>query len=453
METTLSAEKVHTSVSMKRIFKTWWPLAASWLIMSLEGPLMSAIVARLVDPKINLAAYGGVVFPISLVIESPIIMLLSASTAMSKDYPSYLKLRKVMHILGATFTILHALVAFTPLYFFVVNNILGVPPELVGPARPGLMIMLPWTWTIAYRRFNQGVMIRFGHSDGVMKCTIVRLTTITGLLFAGYFIGSIQGVIVATTAQAIGVTFEALYSGWHLRNIVKYEVKRVPPSTLFTWREFNVFYTPLVFTTLLQFLGNPIGSAALSRMPQAIDSLAVWGVVLSLVFLTRSFGNGLNEVVLALMDEKGSFLNLEKFTRILAGIITAAVAILFLTPFSQVWFEKVTGLSLPLSQLARNALPFFLLVPALGVFQSWFQGSILFGRKTRSITESVAIYLGVYVAILSLGVAWGNITGLYVGAVGFGIASIAQTGWLLVRSRHIRNQVRERDERLEESAP
>jgi hypothetical protein len=154
METTLSTEREKVRVPLKRIFLTWWPLAASWLMMSMEGPLMSAIVARLVDPKINLAAYGGVVFPLALVIEAPIIMLLSASTAMSKDYPSYLKLRKAMNTLGGVFTGLHFLVAFTPLYFVVVNNILGVPQELVAPGRIGLMIMLPWTWAIGYRRHD-----------------------------------------------------------------------------------------------------------------------------------------------------------------------------------------------------------------------------------------------------------------------------------------------------------
>ena len=53
--------------------------------MGLELPLVSAVVARLPDPTVSLAAYGGVVFPLALLIESPIIMLLSASTALARD--------------------------------------------------------------------------------------------------------------------------------------------------------------------------------------------------------------------------------------------------------------------------------------------------------------------------------------------------------------------------------
>ena len=91
-------------------------------------------------------------------------MLLAASTALSKDWASYRKIWSYMQGAGALLTVLHLLVALTPLYYVVVRGILGVPEAIVEPARIGLIIMTPWTWSIAYRRFNQGVLIRFGHS-------------------------------------------------------------------------------------------------------------------------------------------------------------------------------------------------------------------------------------------------------------------------------------------------
>ena len=143
-------------LSNKRIFETWWPLAASWMLMGAELPALSAVIARLENPRINLAAYGGIVFPISLVIEAPIIMLLAASTALCKDYDSYRKLWRFMMISGAGLTVLHILIAFTPLYYVVAEDLIGAPAVIIEPARIGLMIMTPWTWSIAYRRFNQG---------------------------------------------------------------------------------------------------------------------------------------------------------------------------------------------------------------------------------------------------------------------------------------------------------
>lgn len=86
--------------------------------MALELPALSAIIARLADPKINLAAYGGIVFPLALIVEAPIIMLLAASTALSKDWESYRKIRKFMHTTAGILTALHVIIVSTPLYFF-----------------------------------------------------------------------------------------------------------------------------------------------------------------------------------------------------------------------------------------------------------------------------------------------------------------------------------------------
>ena len=58
-----------------------------------------------------------------------------------------------------------------------------------------------------------------------------------------------------------------------------------------------------MMTSLLSLLVQPIGAAALSRMPQAIESLATWSVVGGLIFMLRSFGVAYNEVVVALLEQ------------------------------------------------------------------------------------------------------------------------------------------------------
>ena len=97
------------------IFRTWLPLAASWILMGLEIPMVCTVLTKLAQSDIHTGAYG-MVFGIALVIESPVIMLLTASTALSRDWNSYHKLWRLMMWLSAALTALHALVAFTPLY-------------------------------------------------------------------------------------------------------------------------------------------------------------------------------------------------------------------------------------------------------------------------------------------------------------------------------------------------
>ena len=433
-------------VSMRRIVHIWWPLAASWLLMGAELPALSAVVARLANPEINLAAYGGVVFPIALIIESPVIMLLAASTALSKDWASYQKLRSFMLAVGAAMTLLHVLIAFTPLYYLVAVNILRVPAEIVEPARIGLMIMTPWTWSIAYRRFNQGVMIRFGHSNAVGVGTVIRLSADGLVLATGYLLGNIPGIVVATAAVAAGVMIEAVYSGWVVRPVIQRELKAAKPvEQPLTLRSFLDFYIPLAMTSLLTLLFNPIGSAAISRMPEALVSLAVWPVVSGLIFMLRSVGIAFNEVVVALLDEPGTYANLRRFTALLAIATTVLLLLIAATPFSALWFTRISALSPHLADLARNAVWIALPLPALSVLQSWYQGAILHGRRTGGITESVGIFLLTSGVILAAGVAWGRMTGLYVGLAAIGISTLAQTVWLWYRSLPVLRHVQKRD--------
>lgn len=432
---------------MARVVSTWWPLALSWLLMAAEGPALSAIVARLTDPEINLAAFGGVVYPLALIIEAPIIMLLSASTALSKDWDSYRKLKRFMMWMGGILTAVHILVAFTPLYDIVVVQLIGPPAEIVEPARVGLMITVPWTWAIAYRRFKQGVLIRFGHARSVGLGTFVRLGADGLVLAVGYLVGTIPGVVVAASALVAGVMSEAIYAGLRARPVIECQLKDAAPiaEPLTVW-SFVDFYTPLAMTSLLRLLAEPLSSAALSRMPRALDSLAVWSVVTGFVFLLRSVGVAYSEVVIAMLDEPRSSQTLRRFMIILTVVVIILPLVVAATPLAMVWFERVSGLRADLALLSRRGLWLALLMPAVAVLQSWYQGLIVHSRRTRGITEAVAIYLVTSGLILWGGVVWGRIPGLYVGLTAVSIGRLVQTGWLWYRSRAAQRQVEERDE-------
>ena len=429
-------EKQVPELPLRRVVDSWSPLAASWLLMSVELPAISAVIARLADPTIHLAAYGAVVFPIALIIEAPIINLLAASTALSKDWDSYVKLRRFMMVGGFALTALHLFITFSPLYYVIVEQVLGAPSEIVEPARIGLMIMTPWTWSIAYRRFNQGVLIRFGHSKVVSVGTALRLSADCIVLFLGFFATSLPGIVVATSAVAVGVVTEALYIGLKVRPVIAGKVKSAPKAEeTVTLSSFAEFYTPLALTSLIMLAVQPIGSAALSRMPRALESLAVWPVVSGLMFMLRCPGHAYQEVVVALRDKPGFERPLRKFAWILTLSMTAILLLIASTVLSQFYFETISALNPMLSVIARTGLWFGLLLPGLAVFQNLYQGILVHGRHTRAITESVIIFLLVCWVILWTGVKWLDITGLYVGTSAFSLGGLAQVSWLRWRCR------------------
>ena len=97
-------------LTQKRIFWFWVPLAAMWLIMSAEQPSLTAIVSRLPEATKNLAAWG-LTFSFALIIESPVIMLLTAGTALATHKQSYQRLLRFTHALALGLTVLHLLLA------------------------------------------------------------------------------------------------------------------------------------------------------------------------------------------------------------------------------------------------------------------------------------------------------------------------------------------------------
>ena len=105
------------------------------------------------------------------------------------------------------------------------------------------------------------------------------------------------------------------------------------------------------------------------------------------------------------------------------------------TPLSRLWFQEVVGAVARAGGDGALGLWVALPLPALTALQSWYQGAILHSRRTRGITESVVIFLAVSAAVLFGGVAWGRVTGLYVGLAGLVAATLAQTVWLGWRAR------------------
>ena len=132
------------------IFLFWLPLFASWLLMTAEGPIVSAAINRLPNEVIMLAAQG-IVVSLSVTIESPIINLLATSTALVKDRASFLQVRRFTIHWMVLLTAVTILIAFTPVFDLVVIRWLGTPSNVAEWVRPGLRIMTLWTAAIAWR--------------------------------------------------------------------------------------------------------------------------------------------------------------------------------------------------------------------------------------------------------------------------------------------------------------
>jgi hypothetical protein len=415
--------------------------------MGAEGPIFAAVVGNLADQTIHLGAFGGIAFPVALMVEGPIIMLLAASTALCGDLDSYRKVKRFMWVSAAALTAIHVAIAFTPLYDLLADRIMGLPKELHDPGRLGLQILTPWTAAIAYRRFTQGVLIRFNQSRMVMLGTFVRLITMIVMLAVGGWVLRLPGIATGTLAMSCAVLTEAWFAGWAARPIVRERLPAMPaPANPVTRRSFLIFYIPLAMTPLITLMLQPAGAAAMARMPMAELSLAAWPAVHGLVFLLRSTGFAYNEVVVSMLGRPGARPALRRFALILGATTSGILALLALTPLASIWFREISGFGPELEHVCATALLFAMLMPAYQAMQSWFQGQLVHSRKTRGITEAVALYAvlatsglliataGVHIGDTQI-IAKASWPGIYAAIMAFTVAGVSQTLWLARRAR------------------
>ena len=421
-------------LTTKKIAIFWFPLAATWLMMATEGPFLAAIIARLNAPKINLAAYG-VAFSIALLVEAPIIMLMSAATALVKDRDSYLKFRNFSYFLNGIISLLMLIVLFPPVFSLITKNLMGLPEDVSRLTHIATAIMLPWPAAIGFRRFYQGILIRSNLTRRVAYGTILRLSAMaaTGLVCYVYF--QPHGAVVGAMALSVGVTVEALASRIMVHSSIKMLCKQEPnPHSLerLSYKNIFTFYYPLALTSILNLGVFPMVTffMAHSRMP--LESLAVLPVIHSLVFILRSLGLSFQEVGIALLGEKQkNYVPIRNFAILLGVVVLLLFSIVSFTPLAFFWFNSVSGLSLELSQFALLPTKILTLTPTLMVLLTFLRSIMVNSRKTKQITIATAIELTTVLVLLVVTTKVFGMIGAIGAAASMAIARMLANGYLL----------------------
>ena len=135
----------------------WLPMAASIVMMVLEPTIINVGLARSDHAEISLAAYG-VAYGMAILIESPIIMLIDASTAKSTGRQAFMVVRRFTVWLGLAVTAVGLIVSFTPLYDLVIEQLMRIPHEIATETRMTLRVLSLWAFPIGWRRAHQGVL-------------------------------------------------------------------------------------------------------------------------------------------------------------------------------------------------------------------------------------------------------------------------------------------------------
>lgn len=397
--------------SQRSILFFWLPLAATWVMMATEGPFLASIIARLPDPTFNLAAHG-VAFAVAIMIEAPVIMLMSAATSVVKNRTSFLRLRNFSRALCLGTTAILVLVLLPPVYDRLVVRGMGVPLEVAELTYGALWFFLPWPSAIGYRRFLQGVLIRSGKTRLVAYGTAIRLVAMVLSALAGFLLLDVPGSWIGAISLATGVTVEAIAARFMaaptVNAILRGELDTGPDVGV-TYGDIARFYWPLALTSMIGLTVQPLLTFFMGRSVAPVESLAVFPVVIALSFFFRSMGLAYQDTAIALMGDRfENYPALRRFAWSLGAATTLGLALVAFTPLSDVYFVTISGLSPELTGFALTPARLIVLLPALSVWLSLQRAILVESRQTRHITvASVMEVTTVGVTFTALGFGLG----------------------------------------------
>lgn len=393
------------SDSIGSLITFWLPLALMWLIMGIEQPTVGAVVSRLPGATRSLAAFE-VAFGLATLIHSPIIQMLSAATAIVTGRTSYRRLVRLLTLIVAALTAIHAIVALPPVFAWVAGKLLGVPEQIVPAANGAFAVFLPITAAVGYRRMFQGVLIRMGRTKTVGAIMLLRLAATTAFLAIVLVLQRSgarwlpSGSTVAAAAVVIGVVAGAIAALGAVR-------RRLLPALTDDAQDAMPlpamlrFYAPLALTSLIVMAGRPLLAFAIGRSSDPVRSLAAWPLIQSYLFVFTAIALSYQEVVVARISgaDKQGRRNLRVLGNRIAMALTAALLVVTLTGANRFWFVTIVGAPHGLIALILPAMVLLVPMPWIVMGISVESGTLVAQRHTRWITVATVVNIGVQIAL------------------------------------------------------
>jgi Na+-driven multidrug efflux pump len=396
-------------------------------MMAAEGPVLTSVIARLAEPKYNLAAYG-VATAIAMIIESPIIMMLSASIALVRDKDSYRKLRRFTIQLNILITLGMLITLIPPVFNLLAYTILHLTEDVASLVYQGLACMIFWPAAIGFRRFWQGLLIRSHRTNRVAYGTVVRLVSMLGTAFLLSHFTNAPGTVIGGASLTVAVVLEALATRFMTDSTIKGILAVSPAANSVGLNTGGMirYYTPLALTSLIGMAASPMLTFFIGHSPMPLESLAVLPVVDSFVFLFRSFGFSYQEVGIALLGDKHKNHDaILRFGILLAILTTGTLAILVFIP-QAVHFvlEHMYGLTPELAEFAIIPSRILVILPLLSVSYSFFRSVIINARQNAAVTISTIIEVAGMIGIMIMSIWIWNPVGIISASIGMSAGRI-----------------------------
>ncbi|MFW9260285.1 hypothetical protein [Nostoc sp. CALU 546] len=385
--------KTASGRSLLMLLAQFIPLSLTDVAMTLGDPLQTSALSRLAFPQETLAGVG-VVKGVAVFLESPIIMILHASTALGGQAKSRRALWQFTVIAGLALSVIFLLLTWEPLYNWLLLDVFGVSSSIAARGRTAFILMFLWPFVIAWRRFFQGLLIRAHKSIAVGWASVARLTWVIVTLAVGVSLRLDGGLLAGITMMG-AILIEAVLVTWFclrlgaisiLNQQVHSETKKLPQ----TFQEVTFYYLPLASTMLIVWGARAILLSLIARSFDGSLALAVWpaawGLLLSIANGTRM----IQQVVISTYEET-SKRTLVAFVVLVGLGFTVIPIFIGFTDKGLLLLGQFLGNNSSLVEAARPVVQILSFLPLLLALQNTFQGLLIHKGKNWLINLATVV--------------------------------------------------------------
>ncbi|MBF2070592.1 hypothetical protein [Fischerella thermalis] len=387
------SNQITSGRSLLALLTQFIPLSLSDVAMTLGDPLQTSALSRLAYPQETLAGVG-VVKGVAVFLESPIITILHASTALGGQAKSRRALWQFTMIAGLSLSGIFLLLTWEPLYNWLLLDVFGVSASIAARGRTAFLLMFLWPFVIAWRRFFQGLLIRAQKSIAVGWASVARLTWVIVSLAVGVTL-RLDGAFLAGITMMGAILIEAVLVTWFcmrlgaisILNQQGYSETKKLPQTL---SGVSFYYLPLASTMLLVWGARAILLSLIARAFDGSLALAVWPAAWGLVLAIANGTRMIQQVVISAYEETSK--------RTLATFVIIVGLSFTLIPFWLGYTEQglfllgqFLGNNPSLVKASRPVIQILSCFPLLLALQNTFQGLLIHKGKNWFINLATVV--------------------------------------------------------------
>ncbi len=372
------------SLTYRNIFRFFWPLAVTNILMGITMSIVNAGLTRRADSITAIAAFS-VAYVVAVFLNSPVYAAQQTALVLVKSRQSLRKVHAYLLLQAVAVFALQVVIVYSPVGRWLMMDFVGVDRFTSDLALKSILIWLPFALLISWRGLLQSFLIRYKKTFYISVATFIRILVMLWVLF--FFPGhnSMHGALLGAVSITVSIVVEVLvvlYAAFPL-------IKKLPADqdNRLTLRKFVKFSVPLSLSMLLWTAAGFLLNSIVAHSMDSKEALAVMALAYSSFgWFVSAPAKVLLQTTLTLIKDRFSHGLVMKFSLRLVAVLTGLMLILTLPGIFNFFFSKIFIVEKTLLPYLHKALMIVVFYPAAIGLRNYLQGNLVRDKRTSIVS-------------------------------------------------------------------